>query len=39
LEALASESELEFKAEFDDWRRDFIAAYEGPLAGDVRPPR
>jgi hypothetical protein len=39
LDALARESELQFKAEFDVWRRDFIAAYEGPLAGDVRPQR
>jgi hypothetical protein len=36
LEALAGESEQQFKAEFDDWRRDFIAAYEAPSAGDVR---
>jgi hypothetical protein len=39
LEDLAGESELQFKTEFDVWRRDFIAAYEGPLAGDVRPQR
>lgn len=39
LDALAGESEQQFKAEFDDWRRDFIAAYEGPSGGDVRPPR
>jgi transcriptional regulator with XRE-family HTH domain len=39
LDTLAGESEEQFKAEFDEWRREFIAAYEGPSADDVPPQR
>jgi transcriptional regulator with XRE-family HTH domain len=39
LDTLAGESEAQFREEFDEWRREFIAAYEGPSANDVPPQR
>jgi transcriptional regulator with XRE-family HTH domain len=35
LDTLAGESEKQSEAEFDEWRREFIAAYEEPSADDA----
>jgi transcriptional regulator with XRE-family HTH domain len=39
LHTLAADSEDKSKAEFDEWRREFIVAYDRPSADDVPPQR